>query len=452
MFKLTDENIIFQFFADLIYKEAGIRYKEKDHFKLAPRLATLTKELKLENLEETYQHFLKKPTAVQVEMLVDLATNNETQFFRDPAVFKGLVKNILPEILEKQNSIKIWSGACSTGQEPYSLAICMEEFFPGKKYSIKASDICQRALKKAKSGHYTKLECQRGIKINRLLANFEQQEDDSWIAKQNLKNNINFSKMNLSELTLAKNSLDLIFLRNVLIYYEKPVKEKILQNVFNILKPGGLLLLGAGESMIGLKVPFKTEFIENEMWYRKPLDAEELSVAETSAPKVMPSLTKASANSATSASISTASAGTSPSTSTATQSSKSSLFSEVLPWRDEYNTKVVSIDLAHKELARLINNLHKYMEKGQSKEVLGVTIQGLENYILTKLTSETEKLLREDQKKNSEHMKEHDNFSEKFFAIKSSTYSDGFKSLELLNLVKDYFLNHVSKTDREHYL
>lgn len=267
-------NKIFKFFADIIFKETGIVYSEGDYYRLESRLNNLSAELKFESVEDMYNGFSSKMTPEMKSSLIDIGTNNETFFFRDGRPFTALVKQMIPEIIKKfpNEKIRIWSAASSSGQEAYSIIMALEEHHPNLNFEIIGTDICEKALAKAKSGHYTNLECQRGLKIERLLKYFDQNEDgNSWTVKNQFKERVRFSKLNLYEGNFSFNYYHICFLRNVLIYQNVENREKILANIYKSLKPGGYLVMGNGESLTGVKNEFQIEKLENYQVWIKPL-------------------------------------------------------------------------------------------------------------------------------------------------------------------------------------
>jgi chemotaxis protein methyltransferase CheR len=199
-------------------------------------------------------------TTAKKNKIIDVATNNETYFFRDLKPFNTLVNEILPLLTDR--NIHIWSSGCSTGQEIYSIIMKIVEAkgasFLNRVY-IDATDISHNALVKAEAGHYDGLEIQRGLPIKYLTQFFNSATDDSgtWNFKSEYRKNLTFRPFNLLLDKYKVNYYNVIFCRNVLIYQSRENKEKILKNLYTALKPNGFLLLGSGESLIGFDVAFK---------------------------------------------------------------------------------------------------------------------------------------------------------------------------------------------------
>lgn len=267
---------IYKFFADYVYKHSGISYKPGDYYRLDSRFITLQKHFSVETPEQLHQLFLQNVTPAMHTILIDVFTNNETYFMRDTKPFKALAKGMLPDITSKMTlpgPISLWSCACSTGQEVYSIIMATETFGSSElmeRLRIDASDISTEALAKAKAGIYSALEVQRGLPANLLIKYFEKVDgQELWGVKQNLKSKVNFSLFNLLTGTFPQNKYNIIFCRNVLIYQEAENKKKILENLYHALKPDGYLVFGAGESLIGVHLPFEQIEFEGAFVYRK---------------------------------------------------------------------------------------------------------------------------------------------------------------------------------------
>jgi chemotaxis protein methyltransferase CheR len=269
---------VLKFFAAYIERELGIVYSESNFFQLESRLHQIAKqmgkttdEILVSSYNQIYGDFKN--------LLLDTATNNETSFFRDKAVFRSLAKNILPEIAEEKGPgqvIRIWSAACSTGQEPYTLAMLLnEEHEAGKipPFQIVATDYSTRALERAKKGVYSQLEVQRGLPATHLVKYFDQ-VDDSWKVSSELQRKIEFQHFNLLDKWNILGPFDLIFCRNVLIYQKIEKRKEIIARLADYLTPKGYLVLGATESMMGLSDRFESVLLDGASFNRKKKAAE----------------------------------------------------------------------------------------------------------------------------------------------------------------------------------
>ena len=272
---MTIDNKIYKFFADIVFKKTGIYYPEKDYYRLDSRINRLVSNFDCANAEELYTLYTQNMTPAMETLLIDLCTNNETYFFRDNKPFDAISKNIVPSLLESNPNgmINIWSCASSTGQEPLSVLMSIKENCPQvKNHQIvfEASDISTQALEKCRKGNYTNLEVQRGLPITLLMKYFDNEEDGTWTAKPELHKRVTYKSFNLLTGAYPVNKFDVIFCRNVLIYQDKENKDMIMHKLYNALKPGGYLIMGAGESMIGTTVTFEQESLSNMMVFVKP--------------------------------------------------------------------------------------------------------------------------------------------------------------------------------------
>lgn len=257
---MASDNSQLRFFAKFIEEQIGIIYSETNYFQLEHRLNEIVGILGLSSLDELWS---KAKDGIDFELqnlLLDIATNNETSFFRDAALFEALTQNIVPELRKvnpQLSPVRVWSAAGSTGQEAYSLAICMDQArrkdssFPD--FEIFVSDVSERVLARAKEGKYSQLEVQRGLNESLLKEYFELATETIWQVKSSIRQKLNFKKMNLLEPFIASLGMyDVIFCRNVLIYQSVENKVKVVEKLLHHLTPGGFLALGAAESMLGV--------------------------------------------------------------------------------------------------------------------------------------------------------------------------------------------------------
>jgi chemotaxis protein methyltransferase CheR len=185
--------------------------------------------------------------------LVEAMTINETFFFRDATPFEVLRQTILPELVQKRAGVRalnIWSAACSSGQEPYSVALLLHHDFPdlaGWDVRLLASDLSVGMLERARRGYYSELEVSRGLPPELLETSFEKRED-GWQIRDEIRRRVDFRCLNLSGAWPTLPAFDLILLRNVLIYFDIPTRQQILNRVHRTLRPDGYLLLGGAET------------------------------------------------------------------------------------------------------------------------------------------------------------------------------------------------------------
>ena len=270
---------VYKFFADFVFNKTGISYPEKDYYRLDSRINTLMAHFECETPQQVYEKFRDNLTADMETFLVDICTNNETYFFRDEKPFKALVNDMIPQIAEQKgnNLLNIWCCASSTGQEPLSIMMSIKEaqeqdkVSKGTLISFKATDISTKALDKAKSGIYTGLDVQRGLPIQLMVKYFTNDDKGNWVAKPDILSPIQYGSFNLFSTIYPAEQYDIIFCRNVLIYQDQENKKRILENIAKTLKPGGFLILGAGESLIGTDLDLTQLSLSNALVFQKPL-------------------------------------------------------------------------------------------------------------------------------------------------------------------------------------
>lgn len=271
--KLTE--ILF-FFSKYIEAELGIIYADHNYFQLQTRLEDVARALEVKSVHDLYDLAQKGISGQFKTLLLDASTNNETSFFRDGKVFNALEK-ILIDLAEQKNSpIKIWSAASSTGQEPVSISIVLKELSEkiGRdiEYSIVATDISQRVLEIAKKGEYTKLEVSRGLSDDLVTKYFTKTIDERFKFQEQLLNKITYRTQNLKEKFVFSHDFDIVFCRNVLIYQNIEAKKEIVTRLTDELRPGGHLILGSGESLIGLSNSYEQSILEGAILYRRKRD------------------------------------------------------------------------------------------------------------------------------------------------------------------------------------
>lgn len=273
--ELTKEQL--DFYAEFIEKNLGIIYKSDNHYQLQRRLQQVAIQLGFDDVVAMHEALQNGIFGHAKTLILDIATNNETLFFRDKKIFDGFQKHILSsaDYLDGTKPVTIWCAACSTGQEPYSLAMILDEFTkadPRRSYRIFATDFSDRVLDVARKGEYTQLEVQRGLKTKQLIKYFEKTADaskDTWQIKPSLQKQIEFDQLNLLAPWPHVESFDFIFCRNVLIYFEVDVKKKIIEKLYSKLNPGGYLVLGAAESLVGLSDSYVPVKLGEANYYQK---------------------------------------------------------------------------------------------------------------------------------------------------------------------------------------
>lgn len=249
-------------------------YPPNEYYRLDSRINDLVKFLDAKSVDDVYEMYKKNITPDMRAILINISTNNETYFFRDGKPFMLLSKIIMPEILSKypNESIKIWSAASSTGQEAFSILMSLSEALDQPSFSkinVSGSDISTDALKKAMLATYNGLDVQRGLPISLLMKYFSQIAPETWKINADLVSKVQFQEFNLLTGIYPRNAYHVIFCRNVLIYQNIENKKVILENIYESLKPGGVLFLGAGESLIGIQSRLERVAYDQGTVYRK---------------------------------------------------------------------------------------------------------------------------------------------------------------------------------------
>lgn len=247
----------FQQFRKFLEDACGILLGENKEYLVSSRLSGLMSENQCASLEDLVKR-LQSPSGNSLkEIVVDAMTTNETTWFRDNHPYAILEKQLLPEIAGTLGTqpLRIWSAACSSGQEPYSMSMVIEDFKRSKpgvlrgSEKIMATDISASMLAQAKSGQYNMLAIGRGLAKDKLNRHFTSTADGGWKVKPEIQRRVEFRSLNLTGSFSMLGKFDIVFCRNVLIYFSSEMKQQILKNIHGTLKPGGYLMLGASESL-----------------------------------------------------------------------------------------------------------------------------------------------------------------------------------------------------------
>jgi chemotaxis protein methyltransferase CheR len=251
----------FELYKDLLYEKSGLVITPDKSYLLDSRLSPVAKKWDFMSIELMTLQLRALPDSDLVRDVVEAMTTNETSFFRDIKPFTEFENTILPALMKANantKSIRIWCAAASSGQEPYSLAMILKEkeaLLKGWKIEIIATDISEDILEIAKRGIYSQFEVQRGLPVTHLLKYFEQ-INEKWRIKDDLRNMIKFGYFNLLSDMSRLGTFDLIFCRNVLIYFDEKTKAKTLDKMAGRLDKNGFLFLGGAETVLGLTNKF----------------------------------------------------------------------------------------------------------------------------------------------------------------------------------------------------
>lgn len=251
----------FDFIAAMVRERSGLVLSADKTYLVESRLAPIARRDGYPSIDELVTAIKVRRDAKLIDSVVDAMTTNETFFFRDKTPFDIFEQTILPELVARKRggTIRVWCAAASTGQEPYSLAMVADAMGPrmgGCKLEILGTDISERCLEKAKAGVYTQFEVQRGLPVQMLLKHFKK-DGDAWKIDDRMKTNIRFRPMNLLDDFRGLGRFDVIFCRNVLIYFDAQTKKNVLERMSSQVEGPGYLLLGAAETVLGITDTFR---------------------------------------------------------------------------------------------------------------------------------------------------------------------------------------------------
>src|SRR2546430_1140335 len=251
------------------------RTEENRSISETTRNSARARELNFESFQKYFYFLQYDPRAeFEFDQIYDLVTTNETYFFREPAQLAAFAEEIVPEILERKSvkKIRIWSAGCSSGEEPYSIAMLLSEagYYERAAFEIFASDINQQVLAKARRGHYRE-SAFRATDGPLRDKYFTRNDDGSWHIHDDIRNRVSFGRLNLYDEPRVSllGHLDVIFCRNVIIYFDDLSKKVVVSNFYNRLTDAGYLLLGHSESRIPLSPQFKLRHPKNDMVYHR---------------------------------------------------------------------------------------------------------------------------------------------------------------------------------------
>jgi len=245
----------FAFISDLVRKHSAIVLEPGKEYLVESRLSSLAQREVQGDISTLVARLQQDRSGRLVTRVVDAMTTNETLFFRDGHPFDALRRHVLPELLAARSAtrrLELWCGASSSGQEPYSIAMVLSEELkkhPGWTADVLATDINEEMLARTREGLYSQLEVNRGMPIAALMKHFEQQ-GRQWQAKPELRAMISTRPLNLATPFPRIGPFDVVFLRNVLIYFDPEVKRAVLDRVRTVLRPDGYLFLGGSETTL----------------------------------------------------------------------------------------------------------------------------------------------------------------------------------------------------------
>jgi len=263
----------FEYLCRFVNDRSAIIIDPGKEYLVESRLTPLAFQEGLESAQKLLEHLRQQPANGLHRKVLDAMTNNETIFFRDVAPFQVLRQAIIPQFLQTraaERKLSFWSAAASSGQEAYSLAMLLCDDFaglPGWSVSILGTDISTAILERARQGRYTQLEVNRGLPA-KCLTKYFHREGVEWQLASSIRKLVEFRAMNLAEAWPALPQFDVVFLRNVLIYFSVEKKKEILRRVRSVLREDGIMFLGTAETTLNLDDSFERIPSENTSYYR----------------------------------------------------------------------------------------------------------------------------------------------------------------------------------------
>lgn len=263
-----------------IEEKCGIALSEEKAYLIESRLSRLLIDSNLTCFEELYQRISVSDDPNIVEKVIDAITTNETLWFRDRAPWCILEEQLLPTYVEdirdgRRNKVRIWSAACSTGQEPYSIAMCIDNYLRQKgindinlsQFEIIATDISSTVLQIARMGRYDNISITRGLD-NDYKENYFKSEGRVWVLDEKIKNLVSFRQFNLQSSFFLLGKFEVIFSRNVLVYFSEKLKKEVVKKMALALQPQGIFIIGSSELFIDHKEYFEMENCSSGVYYK----------------------------------------------------------------------------------------------------------------------------------------------------------------------------------------
>jgi len=274
----------FDYVRALLRERSAIVLMEGKEYLVEARLSILARQLGVSSFGELIAQLRASPKEALARRVVDALTTNETTFFRDVHPFEALKAQVMPDLLARRSTerrLTVWCAASSSGQEPYSIAIVMRENFPvlaGWKVTLLATDLSEPMLAQACAGVYSQLEVGRGLPAD-LLHKYLEKSGVGWRIKEEIRRMVTFRKLNLAAPWPALPCMDIIFIRNVMIYFDSDTKKDIFRRIRQILKTDGYLFLGGAETPLYLDDSFERVRLDKAACYRLREGADALARA-----------------------------------------------------------------------------------------------------------------------------------------------------------------------------
>lgn len=262
----------FDYVRTLVRARAGIVLEPGKEYLVESRLAPVARAEGLGGIAELVAALRQGRPGLET-LVVDAMTTNETSFFRDIHPFDALRTQVLPQLIERRRAnreLSLWCAAASSGQEPASICMLVREHFPelaGWRLRVLATDISPSMIERARQGRYSQLEVNRGLPARYLVKYFERQGAD-WQLKAEIRDMVEYRLLNLAEPWPTIGQMDLVFIRNVLIYFDRDTKKQVLQGIRKILRPDGFLVLGSSETTFNIDESWTSRTFGRTIFYQ----------------------------------------------------------------------------------------------------------------------------------------------------------------------------------------
>lgn len=280
----------FDLFAQVLKEQSGLVLTKDKVYLLESRLMPIARKRNLKALEDLATQLRAGRDTLLVKQITEAMTTNESSFFRDQKPFDQLKAVVLPELMKARadtKTIRIWSAACSSGQEAYSIAMTLKDMGPaiqGWRFEIIGTDLSEEMVERSRAGAYSQFEVQRGLPIQYLVKYFKQ-NGDKWEIAPELRAMASFRTFNLLNDLKPLGRFDIVFCRNVLIYFDQPTKGRVLDAISTLMPADGRLYLGGAETVLGITEKFKLQGTHRGLY--------QLANAPASAAAAKPAMTTA---------------------------------------------------------------------------------------------------------------------------------------------------------------
>jgi chemotaxis protein methyltransferase CheR len=269
---MTLATTTFDFVRDLVQRESAIVLAPGKEYLVEARLLPVARQEGLPDVGSLVDAVRARPDADRTRRIVEALTTNETSWFRDGDPFTALTSTVLPSLVAARgpnDRLQIWSAACSSGQEPYTIAMLLEDALPNAagRVSITATDLSREMVERTRAGRFSQLEVNRGLPAAMLVRHFTRVGAE-WEVAAGLRRMVTASECNLAAPLPRMGPFDVVYLRNVLIYFDLPTKQSILRRVREVMRPDGWLFLGAAETTLGVDDSWERAVIGRSSAYR----------------------------------------------------------------------------------------------------------------------------------------------------------------------------------------